>query len=70
MLQQSQFFADRLQHEAGDEVSAQVNLAFQLAFARDVTDPERAAAMNLIHDHGLPAFCRALFNASEFLYVQ
>jgi cytochrome c553 len=70
MLQQSQFLADRLRHDAGNDVSAQINLAFQLAFARDVTDGERAAAIKLIGAHGLPAFCRALFNASEFLYVQ
>jgi hypothetical protein len=70
ILQQSQFFADRLRHDAGEDMSSQVNLAFQLAFDRDVTDNERAVAMDLIRDHGLPAFCRALFNASEFLYVR
>ena len=70
ILQQSQFFADRLRHDAGDDISAQVTLAFQLAFAREVTDSERAAAINLIRAHGLAAFCRALFNASEFCYVQ
>jgi hypothetical protein len=70
ILQQSQFFADRLQHDSPDDVSAQISLAFQLAFARDVTDSERAAATKLVHDHGLAAFCRALFNASEVLYVQ
>jgi hypothetical protein len=70
ILQQSQFFADRLRHDAGDDLSAQINLAFQLAFARQVTDSERAAAITLIQTHGLPALCRALFNASEFCHVQ
>jgi hypothetical protein len=70
ILQQSQFFADRLRHDAGDDLSTQINLAFQLAFARQVTDSERAAAITLIQTHGLPALCRALFNASEFCHVQ
>ena len=30
-------------------------------------DPE--AAIRLVTDHGLPALCRALLNANEFLYV-
>jgi hypothetical protein len=27
------------------------------------------AGARLIREHGLPAFCRALFNANEFVYV-
>jgi hypothetical protein len=34
-----------------------------------LTPIEKAAALRLIRDHGLPAFCRALFNANEFLFV-
>ena len=30
---------------------------------------EQTAALHLVRAHGLPAFCRALFNANEFLYV-
>ncbi len=30
---------------------------------------ERAAAIHLIEQHGLAIFCRALFNANEFVYV-
>ena len=30
---------------------------------------ERSAAVSLIATHGASAFCRALYNANEFVYV-
>ncbi len=62
-------FADRVRHEAGDDTDKQVTLAFRLAFGREPTAKEREGALPLMRDHGLPALCRALFNANEFLYV-
>jgi hypothetical protein len=70
VLQQAGTFAKRLEREAGADVAAQVRLAFRLAFAREATDGEGAAAVALVEKHGLAAFCRAMFNANEFLYVQ
>ncbi len=69
LLQQSHFLADRLQREAGKDPPAQVRLAFRLAFGREATSEEQAAAVQLIQTHGLAAFCRAMFNANEFVYV-
>ena len=34
------------------------------------TPEEAEAAAQLVQDHGLATFCRALFNASEFLYLE
>ena len=68
MLQQAKFFAERLEREATDEVG-QVRRGFRLAFQREPTATEQTAAQRLVRDHGLPAFCRALFNANEFLFV-
>jgi hypothetical protein len=68
ILQQSELFAKRLAREAPD-TDARIQLAFRLALARDPDAEELAAARQLIAGHGLPAFCRALFNANEFLYV-
>jgi hypothetical protein len=68
MLQQAKFFAERLQREAKDE-DAQVVRGFRLAFQREPTPTERTASLRLVRDHGLSAFCRALFNANEFLFV-
>jgi mono/diheme cytochrome c family protein len=68
LLDQSRFFAERLERE-GATPAAHVARAFQLAFGRDPDAEERAAALQLIAQHGLFAFCRALFNANELLYV-
>jgi hypothetical protein len=69
IVQQSGFFAERLRKEGGDEPEAQVHRGFRLAFGRDATPAETAAAVRLIRDQGAMVFCRALFNANEFLYV-
>jgi len=52
------------------EPSRQLQSGFQLAFGRDATDAERAAGFRLINEHGLHAFCRALLNANELIYVE
>ena len=69
LLDQSAAFAERLQREAGPACAAQIQRAYALAFARAAAPEEAAAATKLIAAHGLPAFCRALFNASEFITI-
>jgi len=69
VLQQSEFFADRVRREAGDAAADQVRRAFVLAFGREPSENESTGAIQLIEAHGLPALCRALYNSSEFLYV-
>jgi len=67
---QAGFFAERLRQGAGgNDVKAQVNLAFRLAFGRAPKDQEVSSSVELIGRHGLKVFCRALLNANEFLYV-
>ena len=69
MMQQAGFFADRLRREAGTDQRAQVRRAFQLCFGREPDRLEVEAAIKLHGGEGLAALCRALFNASEFVYV-
>jgi len=69
VMQQADFFADRLLREAGEEMKAQIVRAFALAFGREPSREEASAAFDLIREQGLPAFCRASFNANEFAYV-
>ena len=69
VLQQADLFASRLRREAGDNATAQVRRGFLLAFGREPGAEKSAAAVQLIEEHGLPAFCRAVFNANEFLFV-
>ena len=68
VIQQADFFARRVRQEAGDHPGAQVDRAFQLAFGRPAGATEQRAALELVEKHGLPALCRALLNANEFLY--
>jgi hypothetical protein len=70
MLQQAELFAERLKSEVGLESVRQAERGFLLALGRSPTNVERDAAAKLIAEHGLPAFCRAIFNANEFVYVR
>jgi hypothetical protein len=47
----------------------QIKLGFKLAFGREPTRDEQAAAAALIGKYGVRAFCRALLNSSELIYV-
>jgi mono/diheme cytochrome c family protein len=69
VIQQSAFFAERLNTDAGSDPELQADRGFRLAFGRAPSSAERAAAVALIKSHGTPAFCRALYNANEFIYV-
>jgi hypothetical protein len=66
-LQQAGFFAERIRREAA--VDLQIARAFEVAFNREPTRQEAAEASDLVEKHGLPALCRALLNANEFLYL-
>lgn len=69
IVQQASLFAGRLQNDAGADVNTQVRRAFQLTFLRDPNPDEQAASVEFIQAHGLAAFCRAMLNANEFLFV-
>jgi hypothetical protein len=68
LVQQARFFADRVRRETGARPDEQVDRAFRLAFGRSPAAAEQRAAMRLLMKSGLPALCRALLNANEFLY--
>jgi hypothetical protein len=69
VIGQSAAFADRLIREAGPVPEAQAAHGFRCAFGRPPSRDEGAAAAALIGEHGLATFCRALFNANEFIYL-
>lgn len=70
LLQQADLFAKRLETEQPDDLSAQIRLAFELCFSRPPTQTEQAEAIAFISQHQLPAFCRALLNSNELLFIQ
>ena len=70
LIQQASFLAERVTGEAREDVPAQIQRAFQIVLHRSPTAEEKAAGAALAQEHGLTALCRALFNASEFIFMQ
>ena len=70
LIQQSEQFALRIQSESRGDATRYASIAIQLAFSRTPNADELASANQLIQAHGLPALCRALLNANEFLFVR
>ena len=62
----TQAFANRLQQHS-ENVETQVHFAFELAYSRPPSVDEKIQAANLIRQHGLPVFCRALLNSNELI---
>jgi len=69
VVDQAETFAARLAGEAGDDVAAQVRRAWALAFGREPRAVETAEAVEFARAEGLPALCRAVLNANEFLFI-
>jgi hypothetical protein len=69
VLNQAEHFARRLEREAGN-TRERVDRAYELALARSATPDEIEEGSALSERFGLAAFCRALFNLSEFVYVE
>jgi len=69
VLGQSEIFAQRLRREAGTATAARVRLAWSLAFNRLPSRTEAAEATAFAEAQGLPALCRAVLNANEFLFI-
>ncbi len=72
IFRQAKFFAQRLLTDAGADVGAQVERAFELALARPPRAQEKAKAAEFIRSSptGLVDFCQTLFNLNEFVYRQ
>lgn len=69
VIQQSKFFAERLKREAGNDLLNQIQRAFRLCTAREPDESELSDSLKFVKTHGLPAFCRALLNSNEFLFI-
>lgn len=69
VIQQAGLLAKRLESEAGVDAALQVQRAFALVFQRQPEAEEMKVCRALAQEHGLPALCRVLLNANEFLFV-
>ena len=70
IFRQAKFFAQRLLTEAGADVEAQVERAFELALARPPKPEESSKAVEFVRSSptGLVDFCQTMFNLNEFVY--
>ena len=68
-MQVAGFLAQRIEREATQEPDSQVKRVFSLAFNREPTADELRASAEFVREQGLQLFCRAMFNANEFIYV-
>ncbi len=69
VIEQAGFLADRIREDVGRRFDDQARRGFELTFSRPPTETELGGAVKLIEEHGLPLFCRALFNANEFVFL-
>lgn len=61
--------AERLQTNHPD-IESQVGALFRKAYGREAEHAELHRAAPFIEKHGLPAYCRVVFNSNELLYVR
>ncbi len=66
-LDMAEALAARVAVEPG--AGAQVSSAFELAYQRRPDPQELARAVAAVEAHGLRAFCRAILNSSELIYL-
>ncbi len=69
VLLMSDAVATRLETNNPD-VDAQVRELFRLAYGREAESKDIGLATPFINKHGLPAYCRVVFNSNELLYVR
>ncbi|MGI8982567.1 MAG: DUF1553 domain-containing protein [Pirellulaceae bacterium] len=76
---QAAAFAERLKREVGDDLDAQIKLAYRLTMSREATAKDLERARNLVADYeakhrqnrdqALAKFCLFMFNLNEFIYL-
>lgn len=69
MIELADSLSQRLRQEAGAESADQIQLAWKLIFCRQADSNELVEATEFVDRQGLEAFCRALLNTNEFLYL-
>ena len=69
MLRMSDELAAVVKQAAGQDIDRQVLLIYQRAIARAPASDEVTEARVFVQKHGLAAFCRIMFNSSEFVSV-
>lgn len=66
---ESRALAERVRQDTEDDLSAQIDRLWMLAFSRLPQSDIRTDAEALAWQHGLESLCRAVFNSNEFLFL-
>ena len=66
----AEHLAQRVAKENGNNLQKQIESVYQRSLSRSANQDESEIALSFIKTHGLPAFCRVLFNSNEFIYVR
>ena len=69
VLQQCELLVQRLTRECGDDPPRRVARAYALCFGRAPDPEETADALAFVSEAGWEAFCRALLNSNEFVFI-
>lgn len=67
--EQAGFFAERLAKESPSPEAARIIRAYELCFGRQPDGQELSNASSFINESGRVQFCRAMLNASEFVFI-
>ncbi len=68
-LDMAEALATRLKADGGPKIDAQLERLYRLIYGRTPTVDELLAGEKFIRSQSLRAFCRAVLNSNEFLYV-
>ena len=69
MLQQAERLAERLEQDCGDQPSQQIARAYWLCYGREPDPSELSTSQDFVAEQGLSAFCRAMLNSNEFVFL-
>ena len=67
---QANHLAERAMRSAKNEIGSAIEAAYQMTIGRNPTGEELKRAMSVAKERGLVSVCWALFNSTEFVYVQ
>jgi Protein of unknown function (DUF1553)/Protein of unknown function (DUF1549)/Planctomycete cytochrome C/Concanavalin A-like lectin/glucanases superfamily len=70
VFQMADEFASRVQAQAKDDATQQVQLVYFIAYGRDANEVEIQTVLPFLKQHGLASLCRVVLNSNEFLYVR
>lgn len=70
VLQQAALMARSLESEASRKSVSPVVIAYQRAYSRSASPEEVQSARSFVDKYGLRAFCRAILNSNEFLFIE